>query len=176
MRGTPITIARALVLTASLAVGVGCGDDDAPAEVPLREPDPEPEVVDSVLDPNGALQEGEIEVAWLLLPHGVEEKYSQDNRHVYELDAPVQVALRYFGPRLITMDVRRPGRGASYRRASPRTGSTGAAPSSTSRSCPCPSGARASRSRSSSRSSSRGRRWSRSVRPGKTPDETSDGL
>jgi hypothetical protein len=96
---------------------------EAPS-TPVAQPETGPARA-SIYDANGDLREGDVVVAGLRLPRGLETKLELDRRHVYETRVPIAKVQRYFGPRLRTALVTRVGEGATFREAVPR-GATGA--------------------------------------------------
>lgn len=116
-------IRAALLLSLALS---GCGDDVLPSTDGLGEPvvDPPPRrrPQESIYDAEGILRESDTVVAGLTLPMGLEEDeaLSTERRHVYHSSEPNQAFLRYFGPRLNTLQVQHEGERVTYRDATPQ--------------------------------------------------------
>ncbi len=110
----------------AVLVLAGCGDEPPPSTEGLGEPvvDPPPRqrARESVYDAEGILRPSETVVAGLALPMGLErsEALSRDRRHVYHSDEPPLAFLRYFGPRLNTVEVEHEGDVVTYRNAAPQ--------------------------------------------------------
>lgn len=120
------TRARPLLIALALA-GSGCGDDPPPSADgvgDLVEPTPRPrrDSSDDLYDADGVPLESDQRVAGLVLPRGLTPiaALEADRRHVYQSEIPPERLLRYFGPRLITVDVERRGEAVIYHDAEPR--------------------------------------------------------
>ncbi len=106
---------------------VACSDpppslDGVGADVP-EGPDPVYEDPNAELyDADGVPRESDQRVAGLVLPRGLTEveELREERRHVYTSQMPTHELLRYFGPRLTTMQVDRRGEAVTYRDAIPR--------------------------------------------------------
>jgi hypothetical protein len=111
---------------AALAV-VACSEQPPSAEgvgeVVVEAPPPRrlPTGLD-LYDEEGVPRESTERVAGLVMPVGLSKvgELSRERRHVYTSQIPPEKLLRYFGPRLTTMDVQRRGSMVSYREAIPR--------------------------------------------------------
>ncbi len=103
----------------------GCGETapstDGVGEA-LPAPEPRAREVDPIYDENGIPRESDVVVAGLTLPRGLEELEAlrEDRTHVYASVVPREPLLRYFGPRLNTLDIRHVGASVSYIGARPR--------------------------------------------------------
>lgn len=91
---------------------------------PLVNPPPR-ELHDPMLelyDAEGVPRESDERVAGLVLPRGLTPAAGvHDERlHVYTSEIPPAKLLRYFGPRLVTMNIERRGPAAIYHEATPR--------------------------------------------------------
>ncbi len=108
----------------------GCAGDEeaelrrrAPAEVTPRAL---PELrgrrlLESYYDAEGALRPSTVVVAGLVLPMGfVPSASSAGRRHRFRSDLPVEEVQAYFGPMLVTGEVKRIGSGAVFVNAYPR--------------------------------------------------------
>jgi hypothetical protein len=97
------------------ADGVG---ERVPEEPPRRRIDPRAELYDA----EGVPRESSERVAGLVLPRGLtaQEALSENRRHIYTSEVPPQKLLRYFGPRLYTMNIEQRGEAVLYREALPR--------------------------------------------------------
>lgn len=75
-----------------------------------------------LFDENGVLRESDERVGGLVLPRGLTkvEELTDERRHVYTSELPPATLLRYFGPRLFTMDIEQRGHRITYRAAEPR--------------------------------------------------------
>ncbi len=95
--------------------GVGAA---LPEEAPREYHDPWAELYDE----NGVPRESDQRVAGLVLPRGLTkvDALSVERRHVYTSQMPPHELLRYFGPRLTTVDIERRGEAVIYRDATPR--------------------------------------------------------
>ncbi|MFK7988807.1 MAG: hypothetical protein AB8I08_22495 [Sandaracinaceae bacterium] len=106
---------------------VGCGDPPVSAEgigSRIEEPTPPRRVVEpSLYDADGVPQPSDIDVVGLAIPRGLTPVgHAPPRTHIYDSEVPVGPLLRYFGPRLTTVDVQQlPGR-TVYRDAVPRGG------------------------------------------------------
>lgn len=110
-----------------VALSLGCSEEPPPSGDGVGEevvaPAPrERTVVESIYDGEGVPRESTERVAGLVLPRGLEEieGLREERRHVYASDVPPQKLLRYFGPRLTTVDIRRQADTVTYRQAIPR--------------------------------------------------------
>ncbi len=115
------------LLSATIAVSMVACDDEAPPSTQgvgqaLVNPPPRARSNDSIYDAEGVLRESDTVVVGLTLPLGVEaaEELSTDRRHVYYSDVPPAKLLRYFGPRLNTVNVEHEGDRVTYREATPQ--------------------------------------------------------
>ncbi len=75
-----------------------------------------------IYDEEGVPRASNVRVAGLVLPRGLEraEALSRDRRNVYTSQIPPQKLLRYFGPRLITMNIEQRGERVIYHEAQAR--------------------------------------------------------
>lgn len=89
---------------------------NAPEAAP-DEPEPMPE---SNFDAFGALIPSDDYVVGVRMPRGATLSWEEPRVHVYQIFAPVDRVLTYFGPLLITGRVEPQGKGAVYRKASVR--------------------------------------------------------
>jgi len=112
---------------ASLLVAAACSEAPPSAEgvgAPVEPPrprerhDPSAELYDG----EGVPRESDVRVAGLVLPRGLTKVDALESarRHVYTSEIPPQRLLRYFGPRLYTMNVEQRGQAVVYRDAEPR--------------------------------------------------------
>lgn len=103
---------------------LGCSDPPSTEGVGqvLPPPPPRDREVDPLYDENGVPRESDIVVAGLTLPRGLTEieGLQQDRRHIYASVVPRAPLLRYFGPRLTTLDIRHEGNRVTYAEARPR--------------------------------------------------------
>ena len=84
-------------------------------------PPPRELTQDSIYDGEGVPRESDEVVAGLTLPLGLEAIESDDERrHLYRSEVAPDALLRYFGPRLTTVDIQREGEHVTYREATPR--------------------------------------------------------
>lgn len=97
------------------ADGVGVVVEPPPPR-PVRDPNAE------LYDANGVPRESDERVAGLVLPRGLTkvEALATERRHVYTSSIPPARLLRYFGPRLYTMNIEQRGQAVTYRDAEPR--------------------------------------------------------
>ncbi|MCC6873795.1 MAG: hypothetical protein IT378_05730 [Sandaracinaceae bacterium] len=98
----------------------GLGAPVAPP--PPRSARPAPE---ALYGPEGELLESDERVAGLALPRGLSLTREDGRLHVYASRAPVEKLLRYFGPRLDTLNVEQRGTIVVYHDATPRHGRGG---------------------------------------------------
>lgn len=119
------TRARPLLIALALA-GTGCGDDPPPSadgvgDLVAPTPRPSRNSSDDLYDADGVPLESDQRVAGLVLPRGLTlvEALETDRRHVYQSQIPPERLLRFFGPRLITIDIERRGQAVIYRKAQP---------------------------------------------------------
>lgn len=103
----------------------GCSETAPPSSEGVGEALPVPprsREADPIYDENGVPRESEVRVAGLTLPRGLTEieELRGDRRHVYASVVPREPLLRYFGPRLNTLDIRHSGAQVTYREARPR--------------------------------------------------------
>ena len=120
-------VRRALLFVLALASQPGCGEDPppstdgigAPVEAPRRRDRERPE---ELYDAQGVPLESDEAVAGLVLPRGLtkNELVSEERRHVYASEVELTRLLRYFGPRLTTVQIDREGQRVTYRDAVPR--------------------------------------------------------
>jgi hypothetical protein len=115
----------------AVAIGlVACGGEPTgeavfePPATPAAAPEPGPARV-SIYDAQGELREGDVVVAGLRLPRGLEPQFEHERRHVFETAVPIEKVQRYFGPRLRTPMVTPNGQGVTYRDAAPRDATGG---------------------------------------------------
>ncbi|MEZ4339383.1 MAG: hypothetical protein R3B82_22400 [Sandaracinaceae bacterium] len=117
------------VIQAGLLLSVvltGCGDEVAPSTeglgAPVVDPPPRRPPATSIYDAEGILRESDTVVAGLTLPMGLEadESLSSERRHVYHSSEPNQAFLRYFGPRLNTLQIEHEGERVTYQNATPQ--------------------------------------------------------
>ena len=73
-----------------------------------------------IFDADGKLYPSDEYAGGIALPVGVELFRADELTRVYRIRAPIDKVLAYFGPRLITGNVKRMGDGAVYKRASVR--------------------------------------------------------
>jgi hypothetical protein len=73
----------------------------------------------ALYDADGVPLEGEVNVAGLTLPVGLTAVREAERRHVFTSEIPVRRLVRYFGPRLSTVEVTREGERVAYRNAAP---------------------------------------------------------
>ncbi len=103
----------------------GCGDEVAPSAdglgAPVVAPEPRARPETSLYDAEGVLRESDTVVAGLRLPVGLEPNadLSTERRHVYRSEVAPQHLLRYFGPRLNTLEIEHEGDVVIYRDATP---------------------------------------------------------
>lgn len=119
--------AQLLVLVLSLPMPCGCSGEappstdgvGAPVETPRR---PERERGEELYDAQGVPLESDERVAGLVLPRGLtkNEPVSTERRHVYSSRVPPGRLLRYFGPRLTTVQIDRRGESVTYRESTVR--------------------------------------------------------
>lgn len=109
-----------------VACGLGCSEPP-PSERGIGRyvPPPAPvrrSVAASLYDEEGIPRESDVVVAGLRMPLGLEEEVGlrTERRHVFRSSVPPQKLLRYFGPRLTTMDIRHEREVVTYRAATPR--------------------------------------------------------
>lgn len=115
-------------LSFALAAGVLACSEEAPPPstegvgAPLPPPPPREIWQDPIYGPDGVPRESDVRVAGLVLPLGLEEieDLRRERRHVYGSQVPQQKMLRYFGPRLNTVQIDRTGDQVIYRNAIPR--------------------------------------------------------
>ena len=74
----------------------------------------------SVFDGEGKLYASDEYAGGVALPMGVELFRADERTRVYRIRAPIDKVLQYFGPRLITGNVKKVGDGAVYKHASVR--------------------------------------------------------
>lgn len=108
-----------------VALAAGCSEEAPPSvEGVGREivaPPPRELNQDSIYDGEGVPRESDEVVAGLTLPLGLEEVETRDERrHVYTSEVTPQALLRYFGPRLTTVEIEREGEVVTYHDAAPR--------------------------------------------------------
>lgn len=118
---------RALALVTLLTLAFGCSEDPppstegvgAPVEAPERRARDDEE---RLYDAQGVPLESDERVAGLVLPRGLtkNEDVSGERRHVYWSRVSPNRLLRYFGPRLTTVQIDRQGETVTYRDAIPR--------------------------------------------------------
>lgn len=72
---------------------------------------------DELYDEKGLLRDSGKKVAGLPLPVALTETISEEKRHVYRTHVPINKVLKFFGPKLFTVQVDRHGEGAIYRNA-----------------------------------------------------------
>jgi hypothetical protein len=117
---------RPHVLSAVLLILASCSDPPPPSADGVGNaipPAPTPRApVDPIYDENGVPRESEERVAGLVLPMGLEETttIAAGRRHLYTSVVPPEPLLRYFGPRLNTVDIRHVGERVTYYDAVPR--------------------------------------------------------
>ena len=77
---------------------------------------------ETLYDAEGVPLESDVRVAGLVLPRGLTEVAGAGDarRHVYTSAIPHQKLLRYFGPRLVTMQIEERGAAVTYLEAVPR--------------------------------------------------------
>lgn len=121
-------IFRSLVvcLSAITLITSACGSREPTGEVvfeppstPVAQPEQGPERA-SIYERDGSLREGDVVVAGLRLPRGIESKLQLGRRHVYEIRVPIDKVHRYFNAHLAPGRITRVGEGARYRSAVPR--------------------------------------------------------
>ena len=106
---------------------VACSEDPPPsmdgvgAEVPAPER-PARERPEPILDGDGVPLPSDARVAGLTLPRGLTavEALDTERRHHYTSEVPVNALIRYFGPRLTTVQIDREAGRTIYRDAVPR--------------------------------------------------------
>jgi len=115
------------LLSAILAFSVVACDDERPPSTQgvgetLVNPPPRARPTSSIYDAEGLLRESDENVVGLTLPVGLEpaEGLSSRRRHVYHSDVPPAKLLRYFGPRLNTLNIEHEGDRVTYREATPQ--------------------------------------------------------
>jgi hypothetical protein len=113
-------LALALLIT-------GCSEpppstEDVGARVVAPPPPRDRRAEDELYDARGIPRESNVRVAGLTLPRGLTEQQalSSDRLHVFASEVPRDRLLRYFGPRLTTMEIEQRGDMVSYRDAIPR--------------------------------------------------------
>ncbi len=118
------TIWSAILLVALAACSTKTETPDRPPGAEAAEEPKLPEAVrprpPRVFDAEGRLIPSDEYVAGIRLPRGVELFRADELTHVYRIRAPIDRALAYFGPMMITGSVERRGKGAVYKRASVR--------------------------------------------------------
>jgi len=120
---------RPLTLALLLALMVGCSSK--PRAVETTRSDAAPHASDEapdeatknaqpvrIFDADGKLFASDEYAGGVALPRGVELFRADELTRVYRIRAPIDKVLAYFGPRLITGNVKRVGDGAVYKRAS----------------------------------------------------------
>lgn len=118
---------RTSLLCASSALLLACSSPpslDGVGEVVAEAPPPEPVAApdSDIYDEAGQLRESDERIAGLIVPRGLTKvaELSAPRRHVYVSDVPHTKVLRYFGPRLLTMQVEHRGSQVVYEQATPR--------------------------------------------------------
>ena len=107
---------------------VGCSEESPPSTQgvgrSLPPPQPRARPAASIYDEDGVPRESDESVAGLTLPLGLEEieALGGQRRHVYRSRIPAQNLLRYFGPRLNTLEIERTGESVTYRNATVQHG------------------------------------------------------
>src|SRR5690606_21417128 len=96
----------------------GVGEPVEPPR-PRERRDPDAELYDD----SGVPRESDVRVAGLVLPRGLTEVEAlrSARRHVYTSDIPPQRLLRYFGPRLYTVNIEQRGQAVVYHDAEARS-------------------------------------------------------
>lgn len=106
---------------------VACSEDPPPSmdgvgeRVPAPER-PQRERPEPILDGDGIPLPSDVVVAGLTLPRGLTavEALDSERRHHYTSEVPVNALIRYFGPRLTTVQIDQEGSRTVYRDAVPR--------------------------------------------------------
>lgn len=121
--------AHSVVLTLLV---LGCSDPPSTEGVgqPLPPPPPRERDVDPIYDDQGIPRESDVVIAGLTMPMGLTEieGLTVGRRHVYSSVVPREPLLRYFGPRLTTLDIRHEGQYVTYAEARPRAARGGVVP------------------------------------------------
>lgn len=124
-----LRVAVGLLLSSFAALGaLACGDDAPPSTegVGREVIEPPPRAVEDesarLYDAEGVPLASDVVVAGLVLPRGLTkiDALSSTRRHVYRSEIPAARLLRYFGPRLTTMQIDRAGERVTYVEAIPR--------------------------------------------------------
>ncbi|MGF1466114.1 MAG: hypothetical protein ACFCGT_08260 [Sandaracinaceae bacterium] len=118
MTGRVLGLARA-------AIAAGCSSPPPSQEgldEPVAPPPPRPArpAAEQLYDADGVPLPSETRVAGLVLPVGLTPLRRTERRHIFTSRIPAGRLLRYFGPRLMTMEVERRGSRVTYRDATPR--------------------------------------------------------
>lgn len=119
---TLVALALASVVCALPACSVDRPPSTQGVGEPLPTPPPRPRREDPVYGPDGLPRESEEQIAGLALPLGLEEieALREERRHVYRSTVPPAKLLRYFGPRLNTLEIEHRGERVTYRDAAPQ--------------------------------------------------------
>ena len=111
----------------ALVLVLGCSEEAPPSTDGVGAPVQTPRArersgPDPLYDAHGVPLESEERVAGLVLPRGLTENeaVSEERRHVYVSRVPPDRLLRYFGPRLTTVQIDQHGENVTYRDAIPR--------------------------------------------------------
>ena len=122
---------RATAFVLLFALAVGCSSERRAAE-PSRDDanvrqetagtndPPEKAPPPRLFDGDGKLYASDEYAGGVALPVGVELFRADERTRVYRIRAPIDKVLSYFGPRLITGNVKKVGDGAVYKNASVR--------------------------------------------------------
>jgi hypothetical protein len=111
-----------------ILVAIACSDPVPPSadgvgrEVPTPVVERQPRVDDRMYDARGVPLPSDERVAGLTLPRGLTKQpaLSSERRHVYHSTVPRAPLLRYFGPRLTTVNIQERGEAVTYVDAVPR--------------------------------------------------------
>jgi len=106
---------------------VGCSGEppasgDGVGEVVVAPERARRQVPETLYGPEGIPRESDVVIAGLTLPLGLTEVESlrEERRHAYTSEVPVTPLLRYFGPRLTTVDITQESGRTVYRNSVPR--------------------------------------------------------
>jgi hypothetical protein len=106
--------------TSERAATVTPRTEEPDALEPVAEDAKQPALPPRIFDVDGRLFASGEYVVGIPLPRGTELFRADEVNHVYRIRAPIDKVLAYFGPLMITGNVKRQGKGAVYKRASVR--------------------------------------------------------